>query len=103
MKTVGYTTCLTCEGTYRGYKPRGWKPGDELKAWQHGLEDGAMMRCPGSHKVGHQSRLDGLCPPGGHSWMMEMTPKQAAVSFGPRPGQKCLCGAETYQPKDVKP
>lgn len=85
MKAVGYTTCRTCEGTYRGYKPRGWKPGDELATWQHGIEDGAKTRCPGSYKTGQLSRLDGNCPPGGHTWMGEPTDEQL-----------CLCGQVRY-------
>ena len=58
MKAVGYVRCLTCEALYRGYKPRHWREGDELCAWQHSFEDGFGMRCPGSYKPGHDSHLD---------------------------------------------
>lgn len=58
MKAIGYVRCKTCEGLYRGYAPRGWKPGDELCAWAHSIEDGFQLRCPGSYKPGHDTHLD---------------------------------------------
>lgn len=63
MKAIGWTTCRTCDGLYRGYAPRGWKPGDDLCAWQHTEEDahhgyGRNARCVGSYKAGKNSRLD---------------------------------------------
>jgi len=58
MKAIGYVTCLECDGLYRGYAPRHWKKGEELCSWQHSLEDGFGMRCPGSYKPGKCSRLD---------------------------------------------
>jgi hypothetical protein len=58
VKAIGYVRCLECDGLYRGYPPRGWKPGDELATWRHTWEDGSMLRCPGSFKVGHDTHLD---------------------------------------------
>lgn len=63
MKAIGYVRCKECDGLYRGYAPRNWKPGDELCAWQHTWEDahhgyGRNARCVGSYKPGCDSHLD---------------------------------------------
>lgn len=63
MKAIGYVRCLSCDGLYRGYAPRGWKLGEQLCAWQHTEEDahhgfGRNAKCKGSYKPGYDSRLD---------------------------------------------
>lgn len=58
MKAIGYVTCGICEGLYRGYAPRGWKPGEELCTWSHSRETGWGAPCEGSYKPGKNSRLD---------------------------------------------
>ena len=58
MKAVGYVSCPHCTGLYRGYKPRGWKVGDQLAIWKHTSETGSRDTCPGSYQPGENSRLD---------------------------------------------
>ncbi len=63
MKAVGYVRCKICQGLYRGYKPRSWKPGNDLATWQHTEEDahhgyGRNARCEGSYKAGYDTHLD---------------------------------------------
>jgi hypothetical protein len=58
MKAIGYVRCAKCQGLYRGYAPRGWKPGEELAMWKHTSEDGFQDTCPGSYKPGTDSLLD---------------------------------------------
>jgi len=58
MKAIGYVRCPECDGLYRGYAPRKWKPGQELCMWAHSWEDGFGMKCPGSYKPGTDTHLD---------------------------------------------
>lgn len=58
MKAIGYVRCLTCDGLYRGYAPRGWKKGEELCTWRHTRETGWGAPCDGSYKPGHDTHLD---------------------------------------------
>lgn len=66
MKAIGYVRCAECGELCRGYKPRGYKQGDQLATWQHGaagvFQGGAFrrgrLRCDGSYRRGVDSRLD---------------------------------------------
>ncbi len=67
MVAVGYTRCTEegCDSLVRGYKPRGWKEGDELHAFAHrhaGLEASPARygrhNCEGSYRAGRASKLD---------------------------------------------
>ncbi len=58
MKAAGIAQCVKCGGHYRAYKPRGYKPGDQLHVWSH--NSGTAWRapkCPGSYTAGHNSIL----------------------------------------------
>lgn len=58
MKAIGYVICKVCNGLYRGYAPRGWKPGNELCTWAHSVENGFRLKCDGSYCAGIDTHLD---------------------------------------------
>lgn len=60
MKAVGYVRCGVCGELHHGYRPRGWKPGDQLAAWAHGpagVYGPRRLKCDGSYKQGTESKL----------------------------------------------
>ncbi len=58
MKAIGYVRCAVCGEITRGYPPRGWKSGDELATWFHGVPRVERSRCNGSYKPGTDTHLD---------------------------------------------
>jgi hypothetical protein len=65
MRASGYVRCpdRSCYQIVKGYKPVGWKPGDELSLWGHGhgaFESGGdrkAAQCPLSYKPGMDSHF----------------------------------------------